>query len=154
MLGEGGEGSVVDLANYDQEAPVLHVLVVGFHHKKGCQVILNIKRSSMLSLISSKCFFFRLNSHTHHLFPGGTPYLHRLDISKEKVNFIWCWISRCPLNGAICPPWPYLMAAIIGQMTLSTFTCLPCMTLGRQSLESLAIDRWVSKLINSISFVV
>jgi len=37
MLGEGGEGSA-DLANYDKEAPVLHVLVVGFHHKKGCQV--------------------------------------------------------------------------------------------------------------------
>ena len=38
MLGEGGEGPA-DLANYDHEAPVLHVLVVGFHHKKGCQVI-------------------------------------------------------------------------------------------------------------------
>ena len=37
MLGEGGEESA-DLANYDKEAPVLHVLVVGFHHKKGCQV--------------------------------------------------------------------------------------------------------------------
>ena len=37
MLGEGGEQSS-DLANYDKEAPVLHVLVVGFHHKKGCQV--------------------------------------------------------------------------------------------------------------------
>ena len=38
MLGEGGEGSA-DMANYDKEAPVLHVLVVGFHHKKGCQVL-------------------------------------------------------------------------------------------------------------------
>ena len=37
MQGEGGEGGA-DLANYDTEAPVLHVLVVGFHHKKGCQV--------------------------------------------------------------------------------------------------------------------
>ena len=36
MQGHGGESP--DLANYDTAAPVLHVLVVGFHHKKGCQV--------------------------------------------------------------------------------------------------------------------
>ena len=25
--------------NYDSTCPVLHVVVVGFHHKKGCQVL-------------------------------------------------------------------------------------------------------------------
>ena len=54
MLGEGGEGSI-DLANYDREAPVLHVLVVGFHHKKGCQVITkHYMQLFAISPISSK----------------------------------------------------------------------------------------------------
>ena len=59
MQGEGGEGGA-DLANYDTEAPVLHVLVVGFHHKKGCQV--RAVSQPPVNLNS----YFRLNFHTHH----------------------------------------------------------------------------------------
>ena len=59
MQGEGGEGGA-DLANYDTEAPVLHVLVVGFHHKKGCQV--RAVSQPPVNLNS----YFRLNSHTRH----------------------------------------------------------------------------------------
>ena len=80
MLGEGGEGPA-DLANYDHEAPVLHVLVVGFHHKKGCQVIKKNLRGSCFS----KHFFSRLNSHTHHLFLGVRPYLPRL-MNQANLN--------------------------------------------------------------------
>ena len=39
----GSEPRVEDDAacfNYSPECPVLHVVVVGFHHKKGCQVLL------------------------------------------------------------------------------------------------------------------
>ena len=32
------EGVSPSLSNYDSNSPVLHVVVVGFHHKKGCQV--------------------------------------------------------------------------------------------------------------------
>ena len=59
MEGAGGEGGE-DKANYDTEAPVLHVLVVGFHHKKGCQVRAVWQPPVILNL------YFRLNSHTRH----------------------------------------------------------------------------------------
>ena len=59
MEGAGGEGGA-DLANYDTEAPVLHVLVVGFHHKKGCQVRAVSQPPFNLELQ------FRLNFHTRH----------------------------------------------------------------------------------------
>ena len=38
MSGTGPSPASPDLVNYDTAAPVLHVVVVGFHHKKGCQV--------------------------------------------------------------------------------------------------------------------
>ena len=38
MSGTGPAPASPDLVNYDTAAPVLHVVVVGFHHKKGCQV--------------------------------------------------------------------------------------------------------------------
>ena len=65
MLGEGGEGSPVDLANYDQEAPVLHVLVVGFHHKKGCQVITQCAADIIKALL------FQVEFSHPPLVPGG-----------------------------------------------------------------------------------
>ena len=35
---EQSVGTAATSENYKSESPVLHVLVIGFHHKKGCQV--------------------------------------------------------------------------------------------------------------------
>ena len=36
---DGGREGGLSPPNYDTSNPVLHVVVVGFHHKKGCQGI-------------------------------------------------------------------------------------------------------------------
>ena len=89
MLGEGGEGPA-DLANYDHEAPVLHVLVVGFHHKKGCQV-------KTAGILFFKTLFFQVEFSHPPLVPGGEAISPQVD---EPSQFE-CSLEHFTSQGAL-----------------------------------------------------
>ncbi len=46
-LSGSADGSVSP-SNYDPSSHVLHVVVVGFHHKKGCQVYVSLSSEATL----------------------------------------------------------------------------------------------------------